>query len=142
MNYVCVAGTGIFIEEQAKRLGVSLQDYAALALQAPAPLISDRCTVFMERDLNHLLSLGYGREELLAAALHSVRDNYLSKVAYVNKIGNLIAFQGTTAKNYALVEAFEQKLQKPIAVSKFCHSSGAFGVCPDRQPSVASLHIV
>ena len=129
MNYVCAAGTGSFIEEQANRLGVSLRDYAALALQAPAPLISDRCTVFMERDLNHLLTLGYSHEELLAAALHSVRDNYLSKVAHRNKIGNHIAFQGATAKNYALVRAFEQKLQKPIYVSKFCHLTGALGVC-------------
>jgi predicted CoA-substrate-specific enzyme activase len=129
MNYVCAAGTGSFIEEQASRLGVSLQEYAALALGASAPLISDRCTVFMERDLNHLLSLQYSREELLAAALHSVRDNYLSKVAHINKIGSRITFQGATAKNYALVKAFEQKLQKSITVSKFCHLTGAFGVC-------------
>jgi activator of 2-hydroxyglutaryl-CoA dehydratase len=76
-----------------------------------------------------MLSLGYGREELLAAALHSVRDNYLSKVAHVNKIGSHIAFQGATAKNHALVSAFEQKLGKPIYVSKFCHLTGALGVC-------------
>ena len=129
MNYVCAAGTGSFIEEQARRLGVSLQDYSRLAMEAHAPLISDRCTVFMERDLNHLLSLGYHRDELLAAALHSVRDNYLSKVAHINKIGSHIAFQGATAKNHALVRAFEQKLQTPIYVSKFCHLTGALGVC-------------
>ncbi|MGA1865249.1 MAG: acyl-CoA dehydratase activase [bacterium] len=129
MNYVCAAGTGSFIEEQARRLGVFLNEYAALAEGHPAPLISDRCTVFMQRDLNHLLSLGYSREELLAAALHSVRDNYLSKVAHVNKIGEHIAFQGATAKNHALVKAFEQKLQRPIYVSKFCHLTGALGVC-------------
>ncbi|MBN1578265.1 MAG: hypothetical protein JW913_17020 [Chitinispirillaceae bacterium] len=129
MNYVCAAGTGSFIEEQARRLGVPLDSYAALAEGHAAPLISDRCTVFMQRDLSHLLSLGYSREELLAAALHSVRDNYLSKVAHVNKIGLHIAFQGATAKNHALVRAFEQKLQKPIYVSKFCHLTGALGVC-------------
>ncbi|MGA1874125.1 MAG: acyl-CoA dehydratase activase [bacterium] len=129
MNYVCAAGTGSFIEEQARWLGVPLNDYAALAEGHPAPLISDRCTVFMQRDLSHLLSLGYSREELLSAALHSVRDNYLSKVAQINKIGEHIAFQGATAKNHALVKAFEQKLQKPISVSKFCHLTGALGVC-------------
>ncbi len=129
MNYVCAAGTGSFIEEQARRLGVSLGEYAALAENHPAPLISDRCTVFMQRDLSHMLSLGYSREELLAAALHSVRDNYLSKVAHVNKIGTCVAFQGATAKNHALVRAFEQKLQKPIFVAKYCHLTGALGVC-------------
>jgi predicted CoA-substrate-specific enzyme activase len=129
MNYVCAAGTGSFIEEQAKRLNVPLQDYARLAMGTSAPLTSDRCTVFMERDLNHFLSVGYSREELLAAALHSVADNYLSKVAHLNKIGDVVCFQGATAKNEALVAVFEQKLQKPIFVSKYCHLTGALGVC-------------
>ena len=129
MNYVCAAGTGSFIEEQARRLDVSLKEYAARAMGTPAPLTSDRCTVFMERDLNHYLSLGYAKEELLAAALHSVTDNYLSKVAHLNKIGEVICFQGATAKNAALVAAFEQKLEKPIIVSPYCHLTGALGVC-------------
>ena len=129
MNYVCAAGTGSFIEEQAKRLNVPLDKYADQAVGTPSPLTSDRCTVFMERDLNHFMSQGYSRQELLAAVLHSVRDNYLSKVAHLNKIGNVICFQGATAKNAALVLAFEQKLQKPIFVSRYCHLTGALGVC-------------
>lgn len=129
MNYVCAAGTGSFIEEQARRLNVPLSEYSQLAVGTPSPLTSDRCTVFMERDLNHLLNQGYSRPELLAAVLHSVRDNYLSKVAHLNKIGNVICFQGATAKNHALVMAFEQKLQQPIFVSKYCHLTGALGVC-------------
>jgi predicted CoA-substrate-specific enzyme activase len=128
MNHVCAAGTGSFIEEQAQQLGVRLVDFANLALESPAPLISDRCTVFMARDIHHLLGQGYRREELLAAALHSIRDNYLSKVAHPDKIGERIAFQGATAKNHALVRAFVQKLERPISVSKFCHLTGAFGV--------------
>ncbi|MFQ5603376.1 MAG: acyl-CoA dehydratase activase [bacterium] len=129
MNYVCAAGTGSFIEEQAKRLQVPLDEYARRAMNAPSPLTSDRCTVFMERDLNHYLTQDYSKNELLAAALHSVRDNYLSKVAHLNKIGQVICFQGATAKNHALVSAFEQKLKRPIFVSKYCHLTGALGVC-------------
>ncbi|MBN1551534.1 hypothetical protein JW979_08695 [bacterium] len=129
MNYVCAAGTGSFIEEQANRLGVAITDYAKLALGVPAPLISNRCTVFMERDLNHMLSLGYDKRELLAAALHAVRDNYLSKVAHRSKIGRNIAFQGATARNRALVSVFEYELDRPIYVSQFCHLTGAYGVC-------------
>lgn len=129
MNYVCAAGTGSFIEEQAKRLNVKLTEYSELAVGTSSPLTSDRCTVFMERDLNHFMSQGYEKRELLAAVLHSVRDNYLSKVAHLNKIGNVLCFQGATAKNKALVMAFEQKLQKPIFVSKYCHLTGALGVC-------------
>jgi len=127
MNNVCAAGTGSFIEEQAARLGCSVEDYSVRAEGVCAPMASDRCTVFMERDINHHLSEGFSVNEVLAAALHSVRENYLMKVATENKIGQVIFFQGATAKNRALVAAFEQRLQKPIMVSKFCHLTGALG---------------
>jgi len=75
MNNVCAAGTGSFLEEQAARLGCVVTDYAKRTEGVSAPVTSDRCTVFMQRDLNHLMSEGYSVEEVLAAALHSVREN-------------------------------------------------------------------
>ncbi len=128
MNNVCAAGTGSFIEEQSKKLGVSLSDYSRRAENTTAPMASDRCTVFMERDLNHYINENYKINEILASVLHSVRENYLTKVAIEKNIGNKIFFQGATAKNRALVAAFEQRLNKPIMVSKYCHLTGAYGV--------------
>jgi len=128
MNTVCAAGTGSFIEEQAQKLGCPLSEYAARAEKVHSPLANDRCTVFMERDINYYLSRGTSVDEVLAAALHSVRENYLTKVAEEQSIGEVIFFQGATAKNKALVAAFEQKLQKPMLVSRFCHLTGAMGV--------------
>ncbi|MBN2664607.1 MAG: hypothetical protein JXR68_13240 [Bacteroidales bacterium] len=128
MNNVCAAGTGSFIEEQAKKLNVSLSDFANLAMDIPAPFASDRCTVFMERDLNQYLRKGYSKNEILATVTHSIRENYLTKVAIESNIGKKIFFQGATAKNKALVASFEQKLKRPIIVSKFCHLTGAIGV--------------
>ncbi len=127
MNTVCAAGTGSFIEELAGRLGVRLEDYQRLAMGKPAPLASDRCTVFMERDINQLLSLGYNVEEVLATVIHSVRENYLKKVASEAHIGDHVCFQGATARNQALVAAFEQRLGKPVYVSPLCHLTGALG---------------
>ncbi|SHO46324.1 acyl-CoA dehydratase activase [Desulfopila aestuarii] len=128
MNSVCAAGTGSFIEEQAAKLGCAVEDYSSRAENQRAPMVSDRCTVFMERDINHYLSLGYTVDEVLAAALHGVRENYLQKVACEKHIGKTVFFQGATAKNKALVAAFEQRLGRPIIVSKFCHLTGALGV--------------
>ena len=127
MNTVCAAGTGSFIEELSARLGVDLGEFEELAMNRPAPLASDRCTVFMERDINQLLSRGYTVEEVLATVIHSVRENYLKKVASESHIGEHICFQGATAKNRALVAAFEQRLQRPIYVSPLCHLTGALG---------------
>jgi predicted nucleotide-binding protein (sugar kinase/HSP70/actin superfamily) len=124
---VCAAGTGSFIEEQAQRLGCRLCDYSARTEGRKSPMASDRCTVFMERDINHYLNEGYSVDDALTAVLHSIRENYLTKVAVESSIGNTIFFQGATAKNKALVAAFEQKITKPIHVSKFCHLTGAIG---------------
>ncbi|MEE8440133.1 MAG: acyl-CoA dehydratase activase [Spirochaetia bacterium] len=134
MNTVCAAGTGSFLEEQAHRLKVPLTDYAVRAMDSPAPLTSDRCTVFMERDINHYLNKGFATSEILAAALHSVRENYLQKVAHRSAIGSHVAFQGATAKNRGLVAAFEEQLGQSITVSRYCHVTGALGaalVCRD-----------
>ncbi|MFC1850622.1 acyl-CoA dehydratase activase, partial [candidate division CSSED10-310 bacterium] len=127
MNSVCAAGTGSFIEEQAHMLGVTLDEYSSRAEHKMAPMASDRCTVFMERDINYYLNVGYSVDEVLASVLHSVRENYLTKVATEGLIGKNICFQGATAKNQALVAAFEQSLNKPIFVSQFCHLTGALG---------------
>ena len=128
MNTVCAAGTGSFIEEQAAKLDCPLSEYSQRTEGVTAPVSSDRCTVFMERDINYFFAEGYEKNEILASVLHSVRDNYLTKVANIAKIGNQVLFQGATARNKALVAAFEQKLKKPIHVSRFCHLTGALGV--------------
>jgi predicted CoA-substrate-specific enzyme activase len=127
MNNVCAAGTGSFIEEQARKLNCPLSQYSTRAAQRKSPMASDRCTVFMERDLNHYLTAGYPVDDVLAAVLHSVRENYLTKVADENSIGKAISFQGATAKNKALVAAFEKRLGQPIRVSRYCHLTGALG---------------
>ncbi len=136
MNAVCAAGTGSFLEEQAGRLGVGLADFAPRAAGNKAPLTSDRCTVFMERDLNHFRGRGYATGELLAASLFSVCDNYLGKVAREGSIGKRVAFQGATARNRALVAAFEKRLGKPVRVSKFCHLTGAIGAALEARDSL------
>ena len=127
MNSVCAAGTGSFLYEQARKLGCSLSDYSGNTENVSAPLASDRCTVFMERDISQLFNNGYSVNEILATALHSVTENYLKKVAVEASIGQNICFQGATAKNKSLIAAFEQRLNKPIYVSQYCHLTGALG---------------
>ena len=129
MNYVCAAGTGSFVEEQSLKLGIPLADYADRAMGKPCPLTSDRCTVYMERDLDLLLARGWEKDQVAAAVLHSVRDNYLNKVVGGLYIGEHVYFQGATARNKALVAAFEVELGKEIKVSPFCHLTGALGMC-------------
>lgn len=128
MNYVCAAGTGSFIEEQAARLGFDVSQVGACAIGRRIPHASDRCTVFMEQDINKLLREGRSREEALAAVIYAIAKNYLHRVVGQRPItGDRIFFQGATARNEALVAAFEQILGRTIVVSPHCHLMGAIG---------------
>lgn len=127
LNYVCAAGTGSFVEEQASKLGISLSESGPRALGKLAPYTSDRCTVFMEEDVERLLKKGFSRDEAMAAVLFSVVQNYLTKVVENRPIQGKITFQGATARNIGLVAAFENYLGREILVSPYCHVLGAYG---------------
>lgn len=129
MNYVCAAGTGSFVEEQANKLGYKVADAGPAVMGICPPRATDRCTVFMEQDMQKLIQSGATPEEAFAAVMVAVTKNYLNKV-----VGNRyrsrkkIFFQGATARNPALVAAFERLLDVEIVVSPYCHVMGAYGV--------------
>lgn len=128
MNYICAAGTGSFIEEQANKLGFKVSQIGELAVGVTPPATSDRCTVFMEQDLNNLISSGYSPIQALAGIMRSIVKNYLNKVVGKRKFSTkAISFMGATARNKGLVAAFEKHLNAPITVSPYCHVMGAYG---------------
>jgi predicted CoA-substrate-specific enzyme activase len=73
-NPLCAAGTGRFLEQQAYRLGISIDEFAGLALkcEGPAPRIAARCSVFAKTDLIHLQQKGVTVEPMLYALCESV----------------------------------------------------------------------
>jgi predicted CoA-substrate-specific enzyme activase len=129
MNKVCAAGTGSFLEEQAERLGISIQEeFAELAFSSRAPLpLGERCTVFMESDLVHHLQRGAPIPDLVAGLAYSIVENYLNKVVETRRVGRKIFFQGGPAFNHAIVAAFERVLGKPVTVPPHHEVTGAIG---------------
>lgn len=130
MNEACAAGTGSFLEEQAERLGVQIKDeFARLALSSPSPArLGERCTVFMERDVNAALQQGATIPDITAGLAYSVALNYLNRVVRGRKIGEVIYFQGGTAYNDAVAAAFSQILGKRIVVPPHNGIIGAIGM--------------
>ena len=128
MNYVCAAGTGSFVEEQARKLGFKVDEIGDITYGIAPPVTSDRCTVFMEQDLRALLKEGFTKEEALASVLYSVIRNYLTRVKGNRWVSDkTIFFQGATARNRGLVAALENLLDVEVKVSPFCHLMGGIG---------------
>ena len=129
MNEACAAGTGSFLEERAQELGVRIEgEFAELALSSPAPVrLGERCTVFMERDVNGCLRRGAALDDLVAGLAYSVATNYINRVVRGRRIGEVIFFQGGTAYNDAVAAAFSAILGKRIIVPPFNGVMGALG---------------
>ncbi|TFH30299.1 MAG: 2-hydroxyglutaryl-CoA dehydratase, partial [Promethearchaeota archaeon] len=54
MNSVCAAGTGSFLDQQARRLKIPIENFGDFAIQSENPVsIAGRCTVFAESDMIH-----------------------------------------------------------------------------------------
>jgi predicted CoA-substrate-specific enzyme activase len=130
MNEACAAGTGSFLEERAKELGIRIEnDFARIALSSDEPIrLGERCTVFMERDVNSYLQRGADLDKIVAGLAYSVATNYINRVVRGRKIGEVIFFQGGTAYNDAVAAAFSSILGKRIIVPPFNGVIGALGV--------------
>jgi len=129
MNEACAAGTGSFLEERAEELGVPIKnEFAARALASRAPIrLGERCTVFMERDVNAWMQRGASKDDLLAGLALSVATNYIHRVVRGRKISGTIFFQGGTAYNDAVAAAFSQILDREIIVPPYNGVVGAVG---------------
>jgi predicted CoA-substrate-specific enzyme activase len=129
MNKVCAAGTGSFLQEQADRLDINIEEeFSKLALSSKAPVdLGTRCTVFMESDLIHHQQVGSLKVDLLAGLSYSIASNYIEKVVGNKKIGERIYFQGGVAANKSVVAAFENILGKKIRVPQNYNVTGAIG---------------
>ncbi|MFC1963939.1 acyl-CoA dehydratase activase [Chloroflexota bacterium] len=130
MNKVCAAGTGSFLEEQAEKLGIKIdREFGDLALSSPQPLdLGERCTVFMESQLNYHKQKGASKKNLLGGLAYSIVKNYLNKVVEDHRVGEHILFQGGVAFNRAVKAAFESVLDKKVTVPPHHDILGAIGV--------------
>jgi predicted CoA-substrate-specific enzyme activase len=129
MNKICAGGTGSFLEEQAQHLGINIIDeFAALALQAAAPCdLGARCTVFMESELLRAQEHGVSVADVCAGLAYAVARNYLDRVVAGRSIGTHVSFQGGTASNAAVVQAFRHLLGRDVLVHPYNRISGAIG---------------
>ncbi|MHC4982639.1 MAG: acyl-CoA dehydratase activase-related protein [Planctomycetota bacterium] len=129
MNEACAAGTGSFLEERADELDIAIKgQFAQLALASDAPIrLGERCTVFMERDVNSYLQRGAAKPDLVAGLAYSVVYNYINRVVRGRRIGDCIFFQGGTAYNDAVAAALAAVTGKEIIVPPHNGVIGAIG---------------
>lgn len=131
MNSCCSAGTGSFLEEQASRLNLNIEDYSSHAAKARSiPRIAGRCSVFAKTDIIHHQQEGTPVEDILLGLAYALVKNY--RVAVIKKlpIEKPIMLAGGVAYNEAIVGAVKTILkldEDELIVSERCGITAAVG---------------
>jgi len=129
MNTVCAAGTGSFLDHQALRLNMSIEEFAQRALDSRASVrIAGRCTVFAESDMIHKQQMGHRIEDILYGLCQALVRNYLNNVGLGKDIQPPIVFQGGVAFNQGIVKALQEELNTEVIVPPHHEIMGAIGV--------------
>jgi predicted CoA-substrate-specific enzyme activase len=128
MNTVCAAGTGSFLDRQAERLEIPIEEFGDYAIKARTSVrIAGRCAVFAESDMIHKQQLGYNHAEIIRGLCDALVRNYLNNIGKGKTILPKVLFQGGVAANKGMKKAFENELGFEIYVPENFSMMGAIG---------------
>jgi predicted CoA-substrate-specific enzyme activase len=108
-NGACAAGSGAFVEQQARRLGLEAAELGMLAAGAPrAATVAGRCSVFAKSDMIHLQQKGTPTEEIALGLCHAMARTFLGTVVAGAELHPPVVMVGGAANSPGLVRAFRE----------------------------------
>jgi len=109
MNTNCAAGTGSFLDQQATRIGVNIEEeFGQLALKSEnPPRVAGRCSVFAKSDMIHLQQQATPVHDIVAGLCLGLARNLKSSLCQGKKMVTPIGFCGGVASNAGVIRALE-----------------------------------
>lgn len=112
LNSVCAAGTGSFLEQQAERLMLTIEEFSEMAVRAKRPSkIAGRCSVFAKSDMIHLQQIATPLEDIVAGLCFAVARNFKGTISKGIDLIPPVSFQGGVAANSGMLRAFKEVLE-------------------------------
>ncbi|MBM3708159.1 MAG: hypothetical protein FJW69_07460, partial [Actinobacteria bacterium] len=128
MNELCAAGTGSFLDQQASRFNLTIEEFCRLALRSAKPsTIAGRCSVFAKSDMIHLQQEAAKDENIALGLCYAMARSFKSGIVKGKKFEPPIIFCGGVSYNEAITKAFEDILKEKIIIPDYRHSIGAIG---------------
>jgi predicted CoA-substrate-specific enzyme activase len=128
MNDRCAAGTGRFLENMARTLGMAIEEFGPHALDADGrPVrISSMCTVFAESEVVSLIARGEDSHRVALGLHQAIVDRVGGMVRRVG-VQERFVFAGGVASNPCLQQLFARALGTPLSVPHDPQIVGALG---------------
>jgi predicted CoA-substrate-specific enzyme activase len=127
----CAAGTGSFLDQQALRLGYSVEEMSAVVRTATrSARVAARCSVFAKSDMIHAQQKGCSPAEILRGLCRAVAQNFKSSVVKGRAVVPPVVFVGAVARNEGVVEALRETFgldESQLAVPPLYAWCGAIG---------------
>jgi putative methanogenesis marker protein 15 len=129
MGGICAGASGRFLEMTAKRLGVDITELGPLAMKGFADRVpmNSYCIVFGTQSLVNALAAGSTREDVAAAACHSVAEQVFEQQLQEVDIKEPVIMVGGTSLIDGLVHAMGELLQVKVMVPRYSQYIGAVG---------------
>ena len=127
MTGQCASGSGQFLENVARYLGIALEDVGLLSTQASSPqLVSSICAVLAETDVINMVSRGISTPDILKG-IHLSMAGRFSKLLRSIDVRGQVAITGGLSADIGLAEALrEQALKDGLDMSISTHPDAIY----------------
>lgn len=125
MNDKCSAGTGKFLEVMTNRLGLTMEELSALAVNGNPITISSMCTVFAESEVISLIGKGTPREDIAYGVIESVVTKVVQLVSQVPDENYFLT--GGLCEDTYIIGRLSHALKAPVRSAPLARYAGAIG---------------
>ncbi|HUJ80740.1 MAG TPA: benzoyl-CoA reductase subunit D [Candidatus Acidoferrales bacterium] len=118
MTSQCASGSGQFLENVARYLGIALEEVGETSLRAKNPqVVSSICAVLAETDVINMVSRGISTSDILKGIHLSMAGRYIKLLRAIGA-ESPVAITGGLAMDVGLAEALEERAREEGAVIK------------------------
>lgn len=127
MTSQCASGSGQFLENISRYLGIPLEDVGNLSMQATMPeMVSGICAVLAETDVINMVSRGIAAADILKGIHLSMGRRLINLLRALNAEGQVILTGGLAANN-GFVAALQELADQEKMKIRFCiHELSAY----------------
>jgi benzoyl-CoA reductase subunit D len=113
MTSQCASGSGQFLENVARYLGVSLAEVGSLSCSARAPeQVSSICAVLAETDVINMVSRGIATADILKGIHQSMAGRYVKLLRAIGAAEEHVLITGGLAADAGLADAMRESAEK------------------------------
>jgi benzoyl-CoA reductase subunit D len=110
MTNQCASGSGQFLENVARYLGIPIEEVGPLSARASAPqLVSSICAVLAETDVINMVSRGISTADILKGIHVSMAGRYTKLLRAIEAEG-VVMITGGLSADLGLAKALEEKI--------------------------------